>query len=623
MSIKQNFPTIDPTLNLDFANSRAVDSRIQFTRASAATHTDALGILQTLRDNKPRIDFDASTGECRGLLIEEQRTNLIVYSNDPDYSSWSLSGASIAKNVAIAPDGTMSADKIVENTATVTHGHYQMLSVSNSTLYTWSAYFKAAERTSVMVYAQSSRTPTAIYNLSTGTVTSIDTAGDTTATATITPAGNGWYRCTITATTVGTTAYHNIAMVVSGNQTYAGNGSSGLFVWGAQFEAGGFATSYIPSITTFTSRASSATYFDAAGVLRTAPVNGARYGFGYDSTTQKWISQGLVLEPAATNLIPGSNLFGNTLDAEAIWTKTNNSTDVIAPDGNALTTKMVSGTTGNTWYWKELPGGTYAANTTYTHSVWIRTASGTSGNISFSPYPYGGGGAVTVTDQWQRVTATFTTNGSGTSPYIGFVSPQASRTFYLWGWQAELGSVATSYIPTASAATTRSADVSSSVATTRAQDKPSINSANLLPLLDIYEGTVYSQGKFFGADPNYNNPTVYMNDGTASNYIALFNHASTYGWAQSSVGTQAGIVGISSSANTDYKLAFGYKANDFAFCSNGGSVGTDTSGSVPNINQMTIGYRNENQSFSYNGHIKKIVYYPQRLSNTQLQALTV
>jgi len=166
MSIKQNFPTIDHSLNLDFANSQAVDSRITFTRASAATVSNAQGVLQIVRDNKPRIDFDSSTGECRGLLIEEQRTNLIVYSNDPDYSSWTLSGARIAKNVAVAPDGTMSADKIVEDTGSSTHGHYQALSVSSSTLYTWSAYFKAAERTSVMVYAQSARTPTAIYNLS-------------------------------------------------------------------------------------------------------------------------------------------------------------------------------------------------------------------------------------------------------------------------------------------------------------------------------------------------------------------------------------------------------------------------------------------------------------------------
>jgi hypothetical protein len=618
MSIKQNFPTINSSLNLDFANSRVVDSRITFTRVSAATVTDALGVLQTVRNNKPRIDFDGNTGECKGLLIEEQRTNLIIYSNDPDYSSWTLSGASIAKNVAIAPDGTMSADKIVENTATVTHGHYQMLSVSNSTLYTWSAYFKAAERTSVMVYAQSSRTPTAIYNLSTGTVTSIDTAGDTTATATITPAGNGWYRCTITATTVGTTAYHNIAMVVSGNQTYAGNGSSGLFVWGVQFEAGGFATSYIPTTPAFVSRASSATYYDAAGILRTAPANGARYGFGYDSTTQKWISQGLVLEPAATNLIPGSNLFGNTLYTEAIWTKTNNSTDVIAPDGNALTTKMVSGTTGNTWYWTELPGGTYAANTTYTHSVWIRTASGTSGNISFTPYPYSGGGAVTVTDQWQRVTATFTTNGSGTSPYIGFVSPNASRTFYIWGWQAELGSVATSYIPTASVATTRSADVSSSVATTRASDFAILDSG--FPTNKNF--TIYSEFNSAGFSNTY--PRLIQFE----NFLAgIYTPSGNAMFLQENLSGNTIFSVNAVSPNTWNKFIGGYSStpNTMAISLNGSAVQTSSNTISPsfNLTSMYIGSERGTSNRHLNGWVKNIKMYSKRLTDAQLQALTV
>jgi hypothetical protein len=112
MSIKQNFPTIDSSLNLDFANSRVVDSRITFVRASAATVTDANGVLQTVRDNKPRIDFDASTGECRGLLIEEQRTNLLTYSNNPNLF---FNGGAAAVNFSnvISPDGNMGAYNII------------------------------------------------------------------------------------------------------------------------------------------------------------------------------------------------------------------------------------------------------------------------------------------------------------------------------------------------------------------------------------------------------------------------------------------------------------------------------------------------------------------------------
>ena len=188
--------------------------------------------------------------------------------------------------------------------------------------------------------------------------------------------------------------------------------------------------------------------------------------------------------------------------------------------------------------------------------------------------------------------------------------------------QIETGYVATSYIPTYGATATRAADVSTSAATTRSQDKPSIGSVYMSNILNGLEGTVFSQGRFFGADASYNNPTIYIHDGTSNNYIALFGYANSYGWAQSSSGTQAGISGGATAINTEYRLGFAYKANNFAFVSNGGTVGTDTSGSVPVVNQVAIGYRMENQSVSYNGHIKKISYYPKRLSNTELQALT-
>lgn len=617
MSIKQNFPTIDPTLNLDFANSRVVDSRITFTRASAATVTNAQGVLQTVRNNKPRIDFDGNTGECKGLLIEEQRTNLVTYSEEFSYG-WGKTASSVIPNIIVAPNGTITASKLVEDTTAAVF-HYTQRGASlggsvDSSPYVFSIFAKAGERNRLRLFDNNQNASgDSTFNLSTGTVVQ--------GTGTITSVGNGWYRCTIYPLKNFSTNPNVFVLLDNGStSSYTGNGTSGLFIWGAQIEAGTFATSYVPSNTTFTSRASSATYFDSTGVLRTAPANGARYGYGYDSTTQKWISQGLVLEPAATNLIPGSNLFGNTLDAEAIWTKTNNSTDVIAPDGNALTTKMVSGTTGNTWYWKELPGGTYAANTTYTHSVWIRTASGTSGNISFVPYPYGGGGAVTVTDQWQRVTATFTTNGSGTSPYIGFVSPNASRTFYLWGWQAELGSVATSYIPTASAATTRSADVSSSAATTRAQDTGTISGAAFKAFHNYNEyslvfemarigqtgtdSTLWQIGNGTGNMQMYQ----YRNSGYISLYAATNNHSTNQAGANSS--TQVLVTSVFS------KFAGAVALNNYASVAAGSLGYTDTSALVPqDVDTFYLG--------NLSGHYKKITYYPKRLSNTQLQALTV
>ena len=67
----------EPTLALDFVNSNTLDPRITFTRASAASYTDSSGTLQTAAVDGPRFDYDPVTLACKGLLIEEQRTNSI------------------------------------------------------------------------------------------------------------------------------------------------------------------------------------------------------------------------------------------------------------------------------------------------------------------------------------------------------------------------------------------------------------------------------------------------------------------------------------------------------------------------------------------------------------------
>jgi len=73
-------PVASPTLNLDFANSQELDPRITFTRGSIGTFVNKNGLIETAPANVPRFDYDPISGECRGLLIEEQRTNLVTNS---------------------------------------------------------------------------------------------------------------------------------------------------------------------------------------------------------------------------------------------------------------------------------------------------------------------------------------------------------------------------------------------------------------------------------------------------------------------------------------------------------------------------------------------------------------
>ena len=249
-----NLPTVRPTLNLDFANSKAVDPRITFTRASTATRINDKGLIETVASGAPRIDYDPVTLACKGLLIEEARTNLLTYSEQFDNAAWTKTRSSISANATTAPDGTVTADKLVED-ATASNSHYSYQGVTlTAVAHTYSVYLKAAERTWAKVVLTTGSSG-AYFNLSAGTVGTVDGGY----TAAITPVGNGWFRCSITVTTTVATWYAQInCATADATASYTGDGTSGLYIWGAQLEAGAFATSYVPTTSAQVTRAADA-----------------------------------------------------------------------------------------------------------------------------------------------------------------------------------------------------------------------------------------------------------------------------------------------------------------------------------------------------------------------------
>lgn len=205
----------------------------------------------TDRLNVPRLTYQNGGGGCPSLLLEKQSTNELSYSEQFDNAGWTKADVTVTANAITSPDGTQNADKIVENTANSAHGIYQSATITSGASWTWSGFFKAGGRTRFRLYAQSALTPYVEFNLSNGTI--ISTIGSVT--GSIESMGNDWYRCIATTTTTGTNGYFNIAIAdASGNVSYTGDGTSGIFIWGAQVEASSYATSYIPTTSSSATR---------------------------------------------------------------------------------------------------------------------------------------------------------------------------------------------------------------------------------------------------------------------------------------------------------------------------------------------------------------------------------
>lgn len=281
-----------PSLNLDFT-SGALDSRITFTRASTATYFDSTGTMQSAATNTPRFDYDPASLQMRGLLIEEARTNSFVQSGDFNNAAWTKVNSTLSAGVS-APDGTTNARGIISNAGVVGYCSVSFTPVAG-TAYTVSCFLKAGSLTQVILllpgtWWADAVTRTAQFILSgNGSIQSTTGGG---ASATIQPCSNGWYRCAITATP-DTAAAGGVQMA---RATANGDGATVQhYAWGAQLEAGAFATSYIPTAAAAATRQSDnanmiiggASWFNPnAGTLyaeydteRTGPPNMVSGGF--------------------------------------------------------------------------------------------------------------------------------------------------------------------------------------------------------------------------------------------------------------------------------------------------------------------------------------------------------
>jgi len=268
MAISNLYPAEGPTLNLNFANSRILDRRITFTRTTGGTYTDRDGLIKYALSDGPRFNHRYINGEVEslGLLIEEGRTNFLPYTQNFS-SGWSHIGfASQAVDTTYPnPTGNLETKKLVEEVGNTSNQKvlYRYHDVSdaggNNQIFSHSCFVKPIGNRHAQLNVHNAGGPARgisvnfnLDDLSTPFSTSISSFASNVSYGAI-PYPNGWYRLYVIGNTSsqdsdGTRiAFHIRILDSDGNSNYNGDGSSGLYVYGAQMELGSFQTSYIPT----------------------------------------------------------------------------------------------------------------------------------------------------------------------------------------------------------------------------------------------------------------------------------------------------------------------------------------------------------------------------------------
>lgn len=239
-----------PKLALDFTTA-SLDNRIAFARAlNTATRVNASGLIEMVNANLPRFDYSPITLACKGLLIEEARTNYLLHSNDFSNAAYTAQNITISASSEISPEGATNAQTITNDTSNAEHRFYQLIGSIGTR--SSSIFAKAGTAAFISISLQGTASNYAEFNLLNGTVVSSANGS-----ARIENYGNGWYRCFYENPT-GNDQFFVINMGESAGQaipgtSYVGTGKT-VHLYGGQTELGAFSTSYIPTTTTALTR---------------------------------------------------------------------------------------------------------------------------------------------------------------------------------------------------------------------------------------------------------------------------------------------------------------------------------------------------------------------------------
>jgi len=602
-SIAPTRHSIRPSLNLDFANSKALDPRITFTRASNATYYD-------------------------GYTSVKAEENLVTYSQEFDNAIWLKTSASITANDTTAPDGTTTAELLypVSSTCYI----YQSRNTNGNPIVI-SVYAKAQNKSVVYLFHYNSA-QYGVYYLDTSDGSTSSTSGSvTTGTMTATDVGNGWYRFSVYFSSSFGSGNSNFGIGVSdakGSITVTPNSTDGIHIWGAQLEQRDSLTAYTPTTS------SPITKYQPA--LQTAGNNVAR--FDHNPATGE--SLGLLIEESRTNLFVRSEELNTWSSVNSPVIRTN---QIIAPDGTLTADKYIVPdgiTSGNT---SAYLSSTITADATFTVSIYAKSAGlnnfsffvrdSSSSSNSFSAYfdlsngttgTLVAGGTATVNsisiedvgNGWYRCIATGSIGNSATTIQARVINRDTGNGFdgyFFWGMQLEVGSFPTSYIKTTGSTVTRSNDLAV------------MNNIDTSDWYNQKEGAVLVETAPFNPNNGYRPQGIHISDGTSSERIAIHTGLNGHLYIRTSDGVGANLTVSSSgvTANTFSKYSASWELNNVAVSVNGSVAVEDTNCSLPrNINKINIMAGATGSVDGCSSWVKKLAFYPIRLTNNELQDLS-
>jgi hypothetical protein len=631
--------TIDTGARLLLASERygfAIDATAYGT--AAYTGGPVGGTVAIKADNvtdKPNIPMDAAAGLLKGAsplvnsgtspkMVHNEASpyvrwsahNILIRSQEFDNAEWSGNFITVTANDAVAPDETTTADKFVESDTSAANYRCSAKTVVAGFSHTTNIYIKPSNITWLQVAVTDntsfSNGSVVYFDVVNGTVGTTNNAAAGTGygvtDATITSAGNGWYRLSITSENSHTgfvlwvnsaTADNSATRVTSG--TY--------WVWGAQLNRGTIATPYL------------------------ATTSAARIGIplSYDAAEAQY---GILVEPAATNLLTQS-------EDLTTWTVNNitiTSQDTTAPDGTT-TADLATLTSSSSPSCRRTNGA--LSDAVYTISCYFKKSVGDYVNIQlsdFSANSFGGWfninagtvgststfGAGTVTSTsitsvgngWYRCVVTGDTGAAATF-YTAFYFAQAEGggvngdAGYAWGAQTETGLVATSYIPT----------LGSTV--TRANDGVYALLSNTPYSLTV--GTAYLDSrnrKAFVEDTSFDPVALgFSTSGAGYNgqEIGGGSTSQTFRFLAITSGNAQADINFAWTASTRGQGSSAWAANDFAASFDGSAITTDVAGTVASDpTEMRLGWINTTSQGRWSGYIYRIVQVPRRVIDGDL-----